>query len=169
MHVEGAAYASVIAQIAMAVLALGLFVKKTPFSLRMRLPLNPELKRLVALSVNLFVRATALHVTLYLANAYATFYGKEVIAAQTICFQVWLFFAFFIDGYASVGSIISGKQKGAGQYNALVVLVRDLSKYGISVAVILMGICFVFYRQIGGLFTSDSFVLDVFYGVFWMV
>ena len=169
MHVEGAAYASVIAQMAMAVLALGLFVKKTPFSLRIRLPFNPELKRLVALSVNLFVRATALHVTLYLANSYATFYGKEMIAAQTICFQIWLFFAFFIDGYASVGSIISGKQKGAGQYNALVVLVRDLSKYGISVAVILMGICFVFYRQIGGLFTSDSFVLDVFYGVFWMV
>ena len=95
MHVEGAAYASVIAQIAMAVLALGLFVKKTPFSLRMRLPLNPELKRLVALSVNLFVRATALHVTLYLANSYATFLWKRSDCSTDDLFSGLVVFCFF--------------------------------------------------------------------------
>ncbi len=38
MHIEGAAYASVIAQIVMAVMALVLFIKKTPFSLKFKWP-----------------------------------------------------------------------------------------------------------------------------------
>ena len=111
MHVDGAAYASVIAQGVMALMALRYFIKKTPFKLISFKSPHFEIKRLLSVSVNLFIRASALHLALYLANSYATDYGKEYIAAQTICFQIWLFFSFFIDGYASVGSIISGKFK----------------------------------------------------------
>jgi len=169
MHVEGAAYASVIAQGVMAFLALLLFVKKTPFKFFVKGPFNNEIRRLGSLSANLFMRALALHVALYLANSYATEYGKEYIAAQTICFQIWLFFAFFVDGYASVGSIISGKQKGAREFSGLKLLVKDLNKYAIIVASILMLICFLFYKQIGTVFSNDIAVLEVFYAVFWMV
>ena len=63
--------------------------------------------------------------------------GAAYIAAQTICFQIWLFFAFFIDGYASVGSIISGKQKGEKNFLGLQVLVKDLNRYAIVVSLIL--------------------------------
>lgn len=169
MHVEGAAYASVVAQAVMALMALVFYIKRTPFKLFSFTSVHFEIKRLLLVSVNLFVRAFALHVALYLANSYATDYGKEYIAAQTICFQVWLFFAFFVDGYASVGSIISGKLKGAGSVESLKYLVKDLNKYGIIVASLLMCICFVFYNQIGLIFTSDAKVLDVFYTVFWLV
>jgi putative MATE family efflux protein len=169
MHVEGAAYASVIAQGVMALMALVFYVKRTPFKLFYFGSVHFEIKRLLLVSVNLFVRAFALNVALYLANSYATDYGKQYIAAQTICFQVWLFFAFFVDGYASVGSIISGKLKGAGSVESLKYLVRDLNKYGIAVASLLMCICFVFYNRIGLVFTSDAKVLDVFYAVFWLV
>jgi Na+-driven multidrug efflux pump len=47
--------------------------------------------------------------------------------------------------------------------------VKDLCKYGVLVAFVLMGICFVFYNQIGKIFTSDTEVLEVFYRVFWLV
>lgn len=169
MHIEGAAYASVIAQIVMAILALYFYLKRTTFQLISLSNFHFEIKRLLFLSVNLFVRALALHIALYLANSYATDYGKEFIAAQTICFQIWLFFAFFIDGYASVGSIISGKLKGAKQSTSLQLLVQDLNKYGVLVAIVLMSICFLFYKKIGLIFTSDTQVLEVFYTVFWIV
>lgn len=169
MHVEGAAYASVVAQGLMASIALVFYVKKTPFKLFSFTKVHFEIRRLLGVSVNLFVRAFALNVALYLANSYATDYGKEYIAAQTICFQIWLFFAFFVDGYASVGSIISGKLKGSGSAQALKFLIKDLNKYGIIVASLLMCICFVFYNQIGLIFTSDVKVLDVFHSVFWIV
>jgi MATE family multidrug resistance protein len=169
MHVEGAAYASVISQFIMAFMALLFYLKKTPFKLFSFVKFHFEIKRLLSVSVNLFVRALALNLALYLANSYATDYGKEYIAAQTICFQVWLFFAFFVDGYASVGSIVSGKLKGEGSQERLQFLVKDLCKYGVFVAFILMGTCFVFYNQIGKIFTSETGVLVVFYSVFWLV
>ncbi|MEI6864924.1 MATE family efflux transporter [Flavicella sp.] len=169
MHVEGAAYASVIAQGVMALLALVFYLKKTPFKLFSFTSVHFEIKKLILVSINLFVRALALHIALYLANSYATDYGKEYIAAQTICFQIWLFFAFVVDGYASVGSIISGKLKGAGAIGSLKYLVKDLNKYGVIVASFLMCLCFVYYNKIGVIFTTDPKVLDVFYSVFWIV
>ena len=169
MHIEGAAWASVISQAVMAILTLVLIVKKTPFSLKISLPFNKEIKNLLAISFNLIIRAIALNIALYLANSYATKYGEYDIAAQTIAFQIWLFFAFFIDGYASVGNIISGKLLGEKNYKKLWNLSIKLSRYAITIAIILSVFCFAFYTSIGHLFSQDKMVLQKFSGIFWMV
>lgn len=169
MGVSGAAWASVIAQGVMAVLALVLLLKKTPFNLKLSFPFNKEIRNILSISFNLFIRATALNVALYLANSYATKYGDTYIAAQTIAFQIWLFFAFFIDGYASVGNIVSGKLLGEKNYKKMWLLSIKLSKYSIFVAFGLMTVCLLFYNPIGRLFSQDLNVLDAFYGIFWIV
>ena len=169
MHIQGAAYASVIAQGLMAVLSLVLVLKKTPFNLKLSFPFSKEIKRLLMLSLNLFVRALALNIALYFANAYATKYGNNYIAAQTIAFQIWLFFAFFIDGYASVGNIVSGRLLGEKDYKNLWKLCIDLTKYASIIAIILCLICFAFYYPIGKIFTKEASVLDTFYSIFWIV
>lgn len=169
MHIEGAAWASVIAQFIMALLALIFSIKKTPFSLRLTFPFHPEIKTILSLSFNLIIRAIALNIALYLANAYAAKYGTNYIAAQTIAFQIWLFFAFFIDGYASVGNIMSGKFVGENNYKQIWNLSRDLSKYTLIITVILGVFCFAFYNEIGLLFTKDKNVLQLFYSIFWIV
>ena len=137
MKIEGAAWASVISQGVMAVLALVLMIKKTPFSLKFSLPFHSEIKRLLALSFNLIIRTTALNIALYLANSYATRYGTNYIAAQTIAFQIWLFFAFFIDGYSSVGNIMSGKLLGEKEYKKIWDLSIVLSRYTVIISIIL--------------------------------
>ena len=106
---------------------------------------------------------------LYLANSFATKYGDNYIAAQTIAFQIWLFFAFFIDGYSSVGNIVSGKLLGEQNFKKLWKLSIKLSKYSIIVAFILVIICSIFYFQIGKLFSKDQQVLVSFYSIFWIV
>lgn len=169
MNVKGAAWASVIAQAVMAIISLILLLKKTPFNLNLSFTLNKEIKNLLGLSLNLMVRALALNVALYLANAYATKYGNNYIAAQTIAFQIWLFFAFFIDGYSSVGDIVSGKLLGEKNYKKLWRLSVKLSRYSIVVSVMLALICAVFYFPIGRLFSKDPLVLESFYGIFWLV
>ena len=169
MHIEGAAIASVIAQICMASIALYLFIKKTPFSLKFMLPFNKEIKRLIYLSLNLFLRALALNFALYLSNSYATQYGDSYIAAQTIAFQTWLFFAFFIDGYSSVGSIIFGKLLGEKNYRQMSLLSKQLVRYTITIALLLGIICFVFYFSIGKIFTDDVAVQKIFSSIFWIV
>ena len=169
MHLEGAAWASVAAQFVMLCMAFWFYFKKTPFGLKISLNINPRMRDLLVMSANLFVRTAALNFAIYLANAYATDYGKNYIAAQSILMNIWLFFSFFIDGYASAGNAIAGKLLGAKDYTRLWNLSKDISKYAIVVAIMLMTICGFFYRDIGMIFNKDPEVLALFATVFWIV
>ncbi|MFD2517293.1 MATE family efflux transporter [Salinimicrobium flavum] len=169
MHLQGAAIASVISQAVMLVMALYFFFSKTPFGLRLSTRINPQMRGLLLMSANLFVRTAALNFAIYLANAYATGYGKNYIAAQSILMNIWLFFSFFIDGYANAGNAISGRLLGAKDYKRLWNLSIDISKYSIIIAITLIGICSLFYDEIGRLFTKEESVLVLFSSVFWMV
>ena len=113
LYLEGAAWASLISQAVMALSVFVLFKKKTDLSLRLRFPLNKELKRLVFMSLNLFVRAISLNVALILAVREATALGDRFIGAHTIAINLWLFAAFFIDGYGAAGNSMGGKLLGA--------------------------------------------------------
>ncbi|MFD0977318.1 MATE family efflux transporter [Salinimicrobium gaetbulicola] len=169
MHLKGAAIASVLSQSVMLLMALYFFFKKTPFGLRLSFNINPQMRGLLLMSANLFVRTTALNFAIYLANAYATGYGKNYIAAQSILMNIWLFFSFFIDGYANAGNAISGRLLGAKDYKRLWNLSIDISKYAIIIAMTLIGICSLFYEEIGALFTKETSVLVLYSSVFWMV
>jgi putative MATE family efflux protein len=169
MNIEGAAYASIIAQITMAVIALILLLKKTAISLKLSLPFHKEIPHLLGMIGNLFIRTIALNTALFFATAYATDYGKEYIAAYTIGLNIWLLGAFMIDGYASAGNILSGKLLGAKDYKTLLKLSSKLTKYGFFMGMIIAVIGFVFYDFIGRIFTKDALVLEQFYHVFWIV
>ena len=169
MHLKGAAYASLAAQATMLVMALWFFFKKTPFHLKLSFNINPQLKGLLLMAANLFVRTAALNFAIYLANAYATGYGKNYIAAQSILMNIWLFFSFFIDGYANAGNAIGGKLLGARDYKSLWELSKKISKYSVFIAFILMGICALFYDEIGLIFNKEDSVLVLFSSVFWLV
>lgn len=169
MHLIGAAYASVISQAVMLLMALYFFFNRTPFGLRLSLKVNPQMHGLLLMSANLFVRTAALNFAIYLANAYATDYGKNYIAAQSILMNIWLFFSFFIDGYANAGNAISGRLLGARDYRRLWNLSIDISKYAIIIAITLIGVCALFYEEIGLLFSKENSVLVLFTSVFWMV
>lgn len=119
MYLEGAAWASLIAQGIMAFMAFALLITKTNISLALKFPLHPELGRLVVMSLNLFVRALALNTALILAVREATALGDKYIGAHTIAINLWLFSAFFIDGYGAAGNIMGGKLLGAKNYNGL--------------------------------------------------
>ncbi|MFT4848006.1 MAG: MATE family multidrug resistance protein [Sediminicola sp.] len=169
MGVKGAAWASLIAQAIMALLALVLVLKKTEISLRFRFPLHPELKRLVVMSFNLFIRSLALNAALMLAVREAAGLGKEYIAAHAIAINIWLFTAFFLDGYGAAGNALSGKLLGEKDFSSLWQLTKRVNFYNLSVAAILLVLGLVFYNPLGMLFNKDPDVLAVFYGMFFMV
>jgi putative MATE family efflux protein len=169
MHIKGAAYASVVAQITMAFCSAYYLLKKTDISLRITFPFNAEIKNFILMILNLFVRTLALNATLYFATRFATSYGTEYIAAYTIAINLWFLGAFIIDGYASAGNILSGKFLGAKNYQKLVELSRFLIKCGIGVGIILAVIGLITYNFVGSIFTKDPLVLNEFYKVFWIV
>ena len=169
MHLEGAAWASLIAQGVMAIMAFALLIRKTDIRLYPRLPLHPELRRLVLMSFNLFVRAIALNVALILAVREATDLGDRYIGAHTIAINLWLFAAFFIDGYAAAGNILGGRLLGARDYNGLWMLSRKITTYGVLISMGLMLVGFTFYEPLGRLFSNEEIVLQAFYSIFFIV
>ncbi len=169
MYLEGAAWASLIAQSVMAIMALVLLVRKTQIRLWPELPIHPELTRLIGMSLNLFVRALALNTALILAVREATALGDRYIGAHTIAINLWLFAAFFIDGYASAGNIMGGRLLGARDYNGLWRLAKKTTKYGAYVCLGLMLAAFIFYRPIGNIFSNEAPVLEAFYTIFYIV
>ncbi|MFC0603539.1 MATE family efflux transporter [Winogradskyella pulchriflava] len=169
MHIKGAAYASILAQIIMAILSAYYILKKTDIPLLAKLPFNPEIKRFALMILNLFIRTLALNLALYLATSFATKYGEKYIAAYTIAINLWFLGAFLIDGYASAGNILSGKLLGAKDYKSLIDLSNKLIKYGIAVGVIIAVIGAILYYPTGNIFSNDKAVLNEFYNVFWIV
>lgn len=169
LYLEGAAWASLIAQAVMAMMAFVLLLKKTEISMKLTFPLNKEIKRVVFMSLNLFVRALALNAALILAVREATALGDAYIGAHTIAINLWLFAAFFIDGFAAAGNSMGGKLLGAGDYDGLWNLAKKVVSYGMVVSVVLMVFGFLFYRPIGHLFSNETIVLQTFYGIFYIV
>ena len=168
-HIKGAAYASLIAQVFMALFSAYLLLTKTSIPLQFSFPLNPQIKNFALMILNLFIRTLALNITLYLATKYATGYGKNYIAAYTIAINLWFLGAFIIDGYASAGNILSGKLFGQKNYNQLIKLSNKLIKYGIYLGITVAIIGSILYYPIGRIFTDESNVLNQFYSVFWIV
>ncbi|MFD0799597.1 MATE family efflux transporter [Maribacter chungangensis] len=169
LYLEGAAYASLIAQVVMAVMAFVLLLTKTNISLRFTLPIHPQLGRLVIMSLNLFVRAIALNTAMILAVREATAMGDRYIGAHTIAINIWLFSAFFIDGYGAAGNIMGGRLLGARDYKGLWELSKKIVLYGSCISLVLMVLAFTFYYPIGSVFSKETIVLQTFYGIFFIV
>ncbi|WP_405268455.1 MATE family efflux transporter [Cellulophaga sp. Ld12] len=168
-YLEGAAWASLLAQAVMAIMAFILLLTKTTIRLKPELPLHPELGRLIIMSLNLFVRALALNIALILAVREATALGDKYIGAHTIAINLWLFSAFFIDGYAAAGNIMGGKLLGSKDYDGLFLLAKKIMIYGVLVSLLLMTLGFIFYTPIGTFFSNDIPVLNAFYSIFFIV
>ena len=169
MFIQGAAYASLVAQVTMAFLAVILLYKKTNVKLAVKFPFNRKIKSFMQMFGNLVIRTASLNVTLYFCNAFATKYGDEFIAAYTIAINLWFLVAFIIDGYSSAGTILSGKLYGEKSYGTLMKFGNDLTKIGVKIGVIMCIIGFVFYYPLGRIFNNDPVVLEEFYNIFWIV
>jgi putative MATE family efflux protein len=169
MHIKGAAYASVIAQVIMASLSAYYLLKRTNIPLVFKFPFNPEMKRFSLMILNLFVRTIFLNIALYYGTSFATKYGTSYIAAYTIAINLWFLGAFLIDGYASAGNILSGKLLGAKDYKSLINLSTKLIKYGVIIGLVIGVIGALFYFPIGRLFSNDQNVLNEFYKVYWII
>jgi Na+-driven multidrug efflux pump len=133
------------------------------------LPFNKEIPRLIKMVFDLFLRTIALNAALIFAVYKATSYGTDALAAYGIGIQLWLFGAFFIDGYSSAGNILSGRLLGAKEYDTLLKLGKKLIIYGLFTGVFLAGIGFLFYNFIGEIFIKDTAVLRSFYDIFWII
>ncbi|MDQ3100919.1 MAG: MATE family efflux transporter, partial [Bacteroidota bacterium] len=169
MGIAGSAWSSLIAQVVMVAIAIWILQKRTPFSIVPGKWRHPELKALWILSRDLFARTIALNICYYLGNRYATSYGVAHIGAHSIAMQIWLFSAFFIDGYSSAGSVLVGRLNGEKNWRELYRVSWQVVRMSVTIGAALAVIYLAGYNFIGTIFTSDQEVLLLLHGIFWVV
>ena len=169
LGIEGSALASVIAQVSMLAACIVVVRTRTSFTLWPSSWRHPELLPLMRNSGQLFARTIALNICYYLGNRYATGYSTAHIGAHSIAMQIWLFSAFFIDGYAAAGSVIAGRLNGEQDWKQLHRVSWQVVRITVGIGAGLALLYTFGHRWIGGWFTQDTDVLANFNAVFWMV
>ncbi len=169
MGSDGAAWASLSVQVLMFIAALVLLRKKTPFRWQIGRKLDYHLRELSSLAGNLVLRTIALNFTILLCHRYATSYSNAHNAAHSIAYNIWIFAAFFIDGYSNAANAIGGKLKGARDYIKMQSLMQQILKFNIGIAAGLSLILLLLYYQIGPFFNDDPDVVRLFESIFWIM
>lgn len=167
--VEGAAYGSLISQAVMLFLAIIYLYKKTIYRLYWVSKIHGDLKWLLGMSVDFYIRTISLNLALYQSTRMASAMGEAVVAAHTIAINIWFFSAFFIDGYANAANALSGRLFGERNIEGLKNLARSIVGISIGIGSVLALIYALFYTSIATVFTKDIEVTKYFLSIFWLV
>jgi len=169
MGVKGLALASLCSQVVMFLLSILVLYRKTVFNLNLIFNLHPEVNSLLRMALNLVVRSVAVNTAYIVSGSFSASYGENYIAVQGIFMNIWLFSAFFVEGYCVAGNALAGKYFGEGNTDKL----RSLSKYMLRGSVLLgcslSVFCIATYYFIGQLFLETPETLTIFYNTFWIV
>lgn len=169
MGVKGVALASLVAQLVMFAMALVYLYKKTNYTLNFLSPLNSEIYSLIHLTGNLIIRSIAVQTAYFFSGRIAAGYGDHYINVHGVFWNIWLFSAFFIEGYCSAGNALAGKFYGEKNMEMLWRLSRFMSRRTVLIGAGLMLFYLVCYAYVGPLFLNDPEELAIFNSVFWMV
>lgn len=169
MGVAGAAWASLFAQCVMFIMAFIILLRKTSFRFIPKHLYHPQIGSLLSLSGNLFIRTLAMNIAYYFGNRQATLLGDVHIAAHTIAMNIWLFSAYFIDGYAEAAMVLSGRLKGERNWPELYRVGIKSTWICIQIGSIIAVIYAALYVWVGPFFSSDPLVQRSFAAVFWIL
>ena len=125
-----------------------------------------EIRRMMHLNGNLFVRSLCFMVVYVGFTSLAGTYGDTELAVSSVLMKLFMFFSFFVDGFAYAGEALVGKTFGeskveSGKSKELKGVVHALFNWSIGVGIVFTLIYAVFGKEVIGIMTDDATVLEV--------
>ena len=128
-----------------------------------------ELRRMLSLNSNLFIRSLCFMVVYVGYTSLASLYGDTELAVSSIMMKLFMFFSFFVDGFAYAGEALVGKAFGESRVEsqesrgesqeAINPTVRALFNWALGVG-LLFTVLYAFWGdEAFALMTSDTTVL----------
>ena len=126
---------------------------------------GPGVKRMLSLNRDLFIRSLCFMVVYVGFTSLASRYGDTELAVSSILMKFFMFFSFFVDGFAYAGEAMVGKEFGQrtkdnGQWTKVNSVVRSLFHWAIGVGVVFTVLYAVFGNAFIAMMTSDNEVLE---------
>ena len=169
LGVVGVAYGTLIAQYSGLMLAIGILsikygiihigLKEIAAAMRWT-----EVKQMMALNGNIFIRSLCMMVVYVGYTSLASRFGDTELAVSSILMKLFMFFSFFVDGFAYAGEALVGKAFGElkikNEKLKIDEIVRQLFKWAIGVGAVFSLIYGVLGRMNIELMTSDETVIE---------
>ncbi len=119
-----------------------------------------ELKLFFNVNRDIFIRTVLLLVALTFFTASSARMGEETLAVNTLLFQFFLFFTYFIDGFANAAEALVGKHLGEDKYASLKPLITKIFIWGLIVSLPFSMIYFIFGTEILQILTDIPSVIQ---------
>ncbi len=143
MKVEGIAIGTLVAQYSGLFLALFLwrksYVCQRMRNLRKRIFSTKEMSRFFKVNRTIFLRTLCLISVSVAFTSFGAQEGSDILAANALLMQFFLFFSYVSDGFAYAGEAIGGRLFGADDRKNFTILVRQLMKWGFSLSILFTG------------------------------
>lgn len=120
-----------------------------------------QLRKLMTLNGNLFIRSLCFMVVYVGFTSIASDYGNEQLAVASIMMKLFMFFSYFVDGFAFAGEALVGRFIGEQNLPALRASVRVLFLWSLVVGVVFTLIYAMGSKQCFALMTNDPQVLTL--------
>lgn len=169
--VIGVAYGTLCAQysgllFASAIVLLKYRIGRIPFNEIKEVMRGSELKRMMSLNGNLFIRSLCFMVVYVGFTSLASTHGDTELAVSSILMKLFMFFSFFVDGFAHAGEALVGKAfgrakkdnvQGANDINGVV---RALFYWASGVGLLFTALYALLGKDSIALLTNDTAVLE---------
>lgn len=161
LGILGVAYGTVIAQFTGLMVSGVILIKR--YSIRPRVQRLVKLgklnKQLFQLNTQLFVRSLCFIVVYVGFTSLASRYGDTELAISSIMMKLFMFFSYFVDGFAYAGEALTGRFIGENNSGDLRRALKVLLVWSLVVGGVFTLIYAVFGRGCFALMTSDSAIL----------
>ncbi|MFN8134136.1 MAG: MATE family efflux transporter [Bacteroidales bacterium] len=127
-------------------------------------------KKFIHVNKDIFIRTLCLIFTLSFFTTQSANTSDTILAVNTLLFQFFYFFSYFVDGFAYAAEALAGRYIGAGNRFMLSKVIRRLFTWGGAIAMIFSFIFWVGGDWILKLLTNDAATIqaaDPF--MFWVV
>lgn len=126
------------------------------------------LKRFFNVNGNLFIRSACLMAVTFALTGFAGRMGDNVLAVNALLTQFFMFFSYFMDGFAFGGEALCGRFMGARQRDNLLTAVKALTLWSAMVTIVFTLLYAFFTPWIAGMLTDVASVVDGVISIRWV-
>ena len=164
MNSNGLAWANLLSQYTGLLLGLyfvGLYARKLDKYLNFRKALQPKsFREFISVNKDIFIRTLCLIFTLSFFTTQSANESVITLAVNTLLFQFFYFFSYFVDGFAYAAEALAGRYIGAGDRIMLKAVIRRLFVWGIAIATAFTLIYAFGAQTILRILTNDQITLN---------
>ena len=117
--------------------------------------------RFFKVSTDLFFRSACIMIVSMLVTSIGARLGSDILAANAVIMQFFIFFSYFMDGFAFSGEALCGKAAGAGDLEMFKQTLRGIFFWGLSMTIAMTFIYVFGWDLIAGFITDEEEIINI--------